>query len=973
MPKRYFNWKLAIVIVVGLLVFGTTVITLRQWQRSQRADSALEVGLKAYEQKNWLVAASKLGTYLTVNHDDVPIMLKYAYAQLEIRPSKRGNLMQAISAYRSILRISRNHPEAAERLVELYISLKVPNEAQLEAERFLGRNVDSQIDPNNRPQISKDPKIRRLLAIAFVRQNQITKAVAELSAIIQDHPDFVPAYETLGQITEQNPNESQNPAQHWFDQAINNNSSSAQAYIARAQFYFRANNRSQAMADLEQAEKLDLSDTNIRLRLAEDYLKADMLDQTQSHLLEVQKADPSNQSLWALWAQFALKSQDQTKMVQIAQAGLKELKFAPWDFMLKAAELFIRGGRLDLAANCIKKLSENDINPASVAFLRGLLASQQKNGFEAVKYWQQSIKFGNKSPLVKLAIAQTLRDLGDNQTAKRQLQILVSQCPPEVKNLRTFHIRGQLELARIFAQQGDWAQSRDHARIVAILAPNNLDGVLLYIQAGLQLEKNDAELLAIKKQLDNLDKATGGALAVKLTQIQLAILQKDINTAENLIKQLKNDHPSNIQVIMTQARMIANVGNIKEAVTLLTDAIETFPQAIEPVEYLALLMFRQAEPDKSETLMLDALERIKEPSAQRRLGLLLADLYSKRKKPDSQYSLLTSLSGQMPNDVTIKRQLLRCQQVISNTQQAQELIDEIKAIEGDDGWQWRYEQARLWFDKDFEKQSSQIVSLLEENLLADPDNQQSRKLLAATYALANQLHLAISTYREAFHRAPDDLSIMIPYLSLLNNAQLFEEADEVLKIATEQKLYHPKLQTFRLQSYLRDENIDQAERVLGELSTTDPNNLSVSLAIASIKIQKKQFEQADELLQQLMMREPDSLAVATVLIQSKISQEKPDQAIQICDEILKKNSTAMAYILRANTYIKLGRNDRAIEDLDRAIEAEPRNPQSWLAKSKYLASSNIDEAITLVEKAQSLAPKDINISKHAIKLLIASG
>ncbi|MHC4213336.1 MAG: tetratricopeptide repeat protein, partial [Planctomycetota bacterium] len=37
------------------------------------------------------------------------------------------------------------------------------------------------------------------------------------------------------------------------------------------------------------------------------------------------------------------------------------------------------------------------------------------------------------------------------------------------------------------------------------------------------------------------------------------------------------------------------------------------------------------------------------------------------------------------------------------------------------------------------------------------------------------------------------------------------------------------------------------------------------------------------------------------------------------------------------------------------------------------ASSNIDEAITLVEKAQSLAPKDINISKHAIKLLIASG
>ncbi len=973
MPKRYFNWKLAIVIFVGLLVFGTTVFTLRRWQISQRAENALEVGLKAYEQKNWPLAASKLGSFLIINHDNVPILLKYADAQLKIRPSKRNNLQQAISAYRSILRIARNHPEAAERLIELYLSLKLPSEAQLEAERFLGRNIDSQIDPNSRPQISQEPKIRRLLAIALARQNQINKAVAELTAIIEDHPELVPAYETLAQITEQNPNASEQSAKHWFDQAIKNDSSSAQAYIARAEFYFRANNRSQAIADLEQAEKLDLSDIALRLRLAGVYIKADMLDETQSQLIEAKKTDSSNQLLWVLWTQFALKSQDQTQMVQIAKTGIKELEFAPWDFMLKAAELFIRGDRLDLAQDCIRKLSENDIKPASVAFLRGLLANQLNQGFEAVKYWQQSLKLGNKSPLIRLAIAQTLRTLGDNQTAKRQLQLLISQCPPEIEGLKTFHIRGQLELARLFARQGDWAQSQNHARIVTLLSPNNLDGVLLHIQARLRLEKNEPELMAIKTQLDNLDKASGGALEVKLTQFQLAIMQNDTNNAEKMINQLKNDNPSNMQVIMAQARMIANVGNTKEAVTLLTDTIETLPQAIEPVEYLALIMFQQGEPDKSETLIRDALERIKEPLAQRRLGLLLVDLYSRRQKPDNAYDLLTSLSGQMPNDVTIKRRLLRYQQVASNTQKAQEIIDQIKAIEGDDGWQWRYEQARLWFGEDFEIQSTQIVSLLEENLLADPDNQQSRKLLAGAYARANQLRLAISIYREAFHRSPDDLSIMIPYLSLLNKEQLFEEADEVLNIAAEQKLYHPKLQAFRLQSYLRDEDIDQAEKVLSELSTTDPNNISVSLALASMKIRKKQFDQADELLKQLMIREPNSLAVAAVLIQSKINQEKPDQAIRICDEVVKKSSTAMAYILRANTYARLDRNERAIEDLDRAIEAEPQNPQVWLTKSRYFGSSDIDQAIELVEKAQSLAPDDLNICKQAIKFFIASG
>ncbi|GAI43451.1 unnamed protein product, partial [marine sediment metagenome] len=31
MPRRYFNWKLAIVLVIGIGVLGVTAFGLRQW------------------------------------------------------------------------------------------------------------------------------------------------------------------------------------------------------------------------------------------------------------------------------------------------------------------------------------------------------------------------------------------------------------------------------------------------------------------------------------------------------------------------------------------------------------------------------------------------------------------------------------------------------------------------------------------------------------------------------------------------------------------------------------------------------------------------------------------------------------------------------------------------------------------------------------------------------------------------------
>ncbi|GAJ06139.1 unnamed protein product, partial [marine sediment metagenome] len=215
----------------------------------------------------------------------------------------------------------------------------------------------------------------------------------------------------------------------WFDGAVNNNPSSALAYIVRAGFHRRSKDIAKTLTDLEQAEQQDLSDPEVLLRLAEEFINADILDKAEEHLAAVQTATPTDQGLWRIWALLALKSKSQEKMLEIAETGLKELSSQPWDFMPLATELFIRGGRLDRAADCISEMNLKDVSPVPVAFLEGLLAAERGNLFEAVKYWQQSIGLGNKSSQVRLVLASALSLLGNTQTALGHLRTLVSERP----------------------------------------------------------------------------------------------------------------------------------------------------------------------------------------------------------------------------------------------------------------------------------------------------------------------------------------------------------------------------------------------------------------------------------------------------------------------------------------------------------------------------------------------------------------
>ncbi|MCK4960618.1 MAG: tetratricopeptide repeat protein [Planctomycetes bacterium] len=973
MPKRYFNWKLASILLIGFVVLAVTAFGLRKWQRGRMAYASLFEGNAAYETAQWQEAAKHLGRYIVVAGDDVPVLLKYAEAQVNIRPLKRNNLQQAIAVYRRILRIDKTHSEVALKLVEIYLQVGMYGEAELIAGRILQRDIADKDGPAIATQTERSPQLRSMLAIALIGQRKYKEAARELEAIIDDHPDQIAAYKLFGTLIERRPEDFSREPLFWFDEAIKNNPSSSEAYITRAAYYLRVKEKAKAIADLQQAEKHDLSDPLIRLRFASELINANAFDSAEEHLVAVREVDPANQILWQIWAQLAIHLNSNDVIREVADNGLKELSSQPWDFLPVAAGLYIRCDELDRAAECIARLLQNEISPANTAYLQGLLSEKKGQSHEAIGYWRKAIQLGNEPYRVRLAMASAMIRLGDRLSALKQAQILLSQYPDSLQ------IR--LLLARLLSQSGTWAHAAEHARMARRISPDNLDAALLHVHVQMQLiaeNKTTADSKAyrdIEGNLSQLDKATGGSGEVKLLQLQLAMLRNDSARAQALIAELQDEHPDQMKPAMAEIEMLRAGNKVQEATSRLQELIKEFPQSVEPVRYLAILMHRQDKNTVSERVVIDALARIETPAERRELALLLAELYTQWDQDDNAYQLLNSIAEELPHDVPLKRRLLVCPQVIDDPHEAQSIIDSIKLLEGNDGWQWRYEQAKLWFVQDsFEILHPQIISILKENLFNDPGNQPSLLLLAAAYEKAGQLSLAVSVYREALNRSPRDLRIIIPAVAALYRAHEYDYADQVLRYAADENLLHPELEKLTLKSHLRRGQLSSASEIMQNLLAKDPENRSICLSLALLKIRQDQFDEAEKLLEKLKIAEPDSRSVAVAQIELNLRQGKNEQAILLCDRVIAESGNAAGYMLRARTLAHIGRTGQAEKDFQQATVLEPDSHVAWTAKSDFYCSmGQLDKAVADIREAMSLSADNLSIQKRAIELFLVSG
>jgi len=707
MAKRVFKWKLAIVILIGVIVFGVTIYSVRNFQRARSIQYSLTTGLQAYEEGNWQEAARYLGRYIAVHQEDDDIIMKYARAQMERRPMQSGHFQQAIAAYRSVLRADPANSEAARNVTGLYIAMDAHAEAELVASRFLEREEDRQI--------------RRMLAMALFAQREFADAADQIKQVIEQNPDFVGAYETISGFARQRPQDFDRPAIFWLDQAIEQNPDSALAYLIRANFHLRQGDRQAALDDLEVAEQKHGDDPDIILHLADAFLSARQPEKTDHYLEKVKQIKPDSHSLWRLWAQRALTAGQSETMIQVADEALEHLPAEELEFTAMAAELYIRGQSYEKAQQCLEIMRSHDANPGQVAFLEGLLAENTGNIHQAVAAYRNALELGNTSPQVRLALAEALGETGDPVSAKSHLESVIASQPQNAG--------AHLQLADIFLQQGQYQDAVDAAQRAIELQPENPRHLYTYVRSQIAVldqippEQYDTIRENIHRQLDALKEIATEPFRIDLLRFRVAMHEADFSRAENILTELADTQISEVDLEMSRVQLLLAQNQPERAEEKLQELTESHPAASRPAQMLAMLHLRDGRPEQGVSVLENAVEHIEQGREKRDLSVMLADLYRQQGRPDDEYEILSPLAQENADDIELQRRLLQCRQVHQDLERAQQIVERIESLEGSRGWRWRYEQALLYFRQDdFDRYFTDIESLLQENLRSHPDH-----------------------------------------------------------------------------------------------------------------------------------------------------------------------------------------------------------------------------------------------------------
>ncbi|HEG44560.1 MAG TPA: tetratricopeptide repeat protein [Phycisphaerales bacterium] len=957
MAKKRFNWLLAVVLVIGAIVLGTTAFSLRQWQRNRIGEKSLNIGLQAYDQGQWQDAANNLGRYLGFEQTNIDVMNKYAHAHLSIRPLERANILQAIATYRAVLRLAPSNTDIAVKLIELYLQMSIPAEAELIASRHLKhRNA---------------PKVRRFLAVAIARQNRIKDSAEELRKVIEEFPEEVLAYEFLARLAQRYPEKIDGGGEFWLDRAIEANPSSALAFIVTGGFYLETGQRSKAVRYLEEAGRLDTLDTQTLLRFGTELTKAGMYDQARNCFKTVYAVEPKNLILWKKWAMLAMKVNSKDEMIEVAETGSRKLGYQSIDFMSTTAELFISAENFDQAVECIGKLRALDLEPDKVAYLQGMLAQARDQNHKTVKFWREAVSLGNKTEKMRLDLASALYQSGDKQSAMLQLRELISENPDS--------FLGHFRLAIFMGRNGNLHEAAEHAHWAVKLAPENIDAMLLYNKIRMNLADgytmgNKLTIDEIAQQTDAMEKITSGDPKVKLARFQIAMHRKRYDQAGKILDELKKNGEMKFEVALAEIDLLSAMGKVDEAIAKLYAMIKDIPQDMMPVRYVAVLLAGHGSKEDCESVLKEAIRRIDDSESRREIGLLMASFYDQWNESGKSLQLLETLAEQLPFDISIRRRLLKYNQIIADPIKASNIIDSIRTIEGHQGWQWRYEQARVWYaGENFKKEYFRMIDLLKENLTANPQDQLSRILLGAVYEKAGELQMALAMYKQVLNKSPDDVAIVASTAALLYKMQEYEQADEILSLADGKMLADPRLSNLELKNNIRKGKLSSAETILQDLVVRDPNNQSMQLSLALLKTRMKKYQSASDLLQELRAKDPDSLTITAALVQLNVERKWYQEALSLCDQAVEKFNDAPVYILRGQTHDKFGKKELAVADFTKATKIDPYNANAWLYRSVFYASQGMtEEAIKDIERAMSLDSENIQAAKQAVILLLSS-
>ena len=254
------------------------------------------------------------------------------------------------------------------------------------------------------------------------------------------------------------------------------------------------------------------------------------------------------------------------------------------------------------------------------------------------------------------------------------------------------------------------------------------------------------------------------------------------------------------------------------------------------------------------------------------------------------------------------------------------------------------------------------VVLLGALVAAAPPQEDARGALARAVALhqAGNLEGAVAAYRESLALAPsvEARSNLGAALAALGR---YQEAIEAYRGALAMAPGNASIRYNLALAHYKSDDLAGAAGELDALHEAQPQDLRATLLLADCRLRLGEFGRVEELLRPIVDADPENRAALYLLGMALLSDGRVEEGQPLVDRLLRGEESAEAHYLLGWMAFSAGDAAKAVRELARALELDPKLPslRSHYARA-LLYTGDVDGAIQAFREALAESPNDFD-------------
>ena len=912
--RRNLNVKLVASVIGGLLVFSVGVHFLHGYQVHRNAYRLLERADQAVAAKEDAKALVYYAQYLALVPNDVDAVQKYAEV-LDRRPDD-ADPEDLIVRMEKVLRVKSNQHEFRFRLVQNLIAMGRFSEALSNLKKL-------------QPHWSDKAELLHMIGWCHDAKTEYRDAAQSYEAAIRINPKQIRSYALLAEVLRDRLTQPEE-AHKVMDHLVQANADSYQAYLLRARFRRQVDEKG-AESDLQIAYKLAPDRPDVLLAVADAARAGGNWTEAIKLLQDGMKRFPKETDFYKRIADVKMLTSKNTEAIDHLRTGLDQAPRSN-ELAVLLIDLLIDEKQYPEARTRIGELIKAGMKPALSNYLNARLAIADKQWHEAIKLLvsaRHELGAGSEwSSRVQVLLGLSYRQIGDHEQELQAFRQAVQDEPSwTVANVglaAALLNNGRLEEA---------GQALEPLRATKDLPAEYwllLSRALIYRQ--LRLPESERRWDAVEEALGKSDPKS---VETSTVRAEMLTARGDFAAAKAVLEKARIDHPADVSLTCALANLAARQNQFDEAEKILNQADDGIDVRLAKCR---LWSGRANAADRAKLARLgDLRETNFTPEQRARLGRELADTWHRLGDGARAEALWREVARIVPKDLRSRSALFDLALGKNEISSARLWLNEMHAIEGEQGRLWLYGEAALLV-QDARGRRSQLDEARKKLLELEQLHKNWARvalLSGAISELEGNQPQAIQEYTRALELGETQPRVLVSLLGLLMQRREFSKAE------TELTKYEQKLPLTQ-----------DLARIGAE----------VALGMRDLQYAKLALKRAEQAVPLPVRDYRDALWLARIY-QAAGETAKAEKMLR--ESLKEAGHTPDTWIAWMEHLQQTKQRDQALQELERLKKELPVSRQPLTIARCYEALQLPDRAGKAYQEALRTAPEDFILLAYA--------